>query len=70
MACAYECSECEHVQLVGVLDNGLSGLADPHVVCESCGAVGQFHYRPGYAAKTRAVAAGIARFARNEQSHG
>lgn len=60
MARFYECSECEHAQLVGVVDNGLSGYADPRVACENCGAAGKFHFAPGFAALLRANAVQVA----------
>jgi hypothetical protein len=44
---AYECSACEHVQVVGVIDNGRSGFADPSARCGLCGAVGKFAFAPG-----------------------
>lgn len=54
MARFYECSGCEHAQLVGVIDNGLpAGYADPHAHCENCGAVGKFHFVPGAARSLR-----------------
>jgi hypothetical protein len=60
MARAYECSECWLVQMVGVIDNGLSGYADPHVVCKGCGAVGQFHFAPGTCERTSVMVDAIA----------
>jgi hypothetical protein len=60
MARAYECSECWLVQTVEVIDNGLSGYADPHVVCNGCGAVGQFHFAPGTCERTAAMVADLA----------
>lgn len=48
MALRLECSNCLHVQLVGLIDNGLSGFPDPHSRCEGCGQVGTFHYLPGW----------------------
>ena len=55
MASSYECSDCQHVQIVGVIDNGRSGYADPHAVCEGCGSVGHFHFAPGVHADTLAM---------------
>jgi hypothetical protein len=52
VARAYECSECYLVQMVEVIENGLGGFADPHVVCQGCGAIGQFHFAPGTCEKT------------------
>lgn len=52
MASAYECSKCQHVQVVGVIDNGRSGYANPHAKCDGCGAIGQFHFAPGVHADT------------------
>lgn len=48
MGRSYECSVCEHVQVVGVVENGLSGFADPQAVCGACGTRGSFRYGPGY----------------------
>lgn len=54
MARAYECSKCEHVQVVGVIDNGFpAGYADPRAVCENCGTTGSFRFAPGWIASTR-----------------
>lgn len=54
MARYYECTGCEHVQMVRVLDNGLpAGYADPRTVCENCGAKGKFHFAPGTYARIR-----------------
>jgi len=54
MARFYECDNCEHAQLVGVIDNGLpGGYADPDAVCENCGAVGKFWFAPGAARRLR-----------------
>jgi hypothetical protein len=54
MARFYECIECEHAQLVGIIDNGLpAGFADPDARCEKCGAVGTFHFGPGAARQLR-----------------
>jgi hypothetical protein len=54
MARFYECDDCEHAQLVGVIDNGLpGGYADPRAVCEHCGAVGHFWFAPGAARQLR-----------------
>lgn len=64
MARFYECSKCEHRQLVGVIDNGLpSGYADPGAVCEKCGAVGHFHFGPGAAVRQRSQIANAVRVA-------
>lgn len=60
MAKNMECSDCEHVQLVGFIENGLSGYPDPHAKCAGCGAVGKFHFLPGAAARRRREAADIA----------
>lgn len=57
MARMYECENCEHVQLVGVIDNGLSGFADPDARCEGCGNVGSFFFGPGAAARIRHIGA-------------
>lgn len=48
MGRTYECSECLHVQLVSVIDNGLSGFADPNTKCENCGKSGVFFHAPGW----------------------
>lgn len=48
MASRYECSKCLHVQVVGIIPNGLSGLADPRVKCEGCGERGTFFHAPGW----------------------
>lgn len=58
MARMYECEQCEHAQLVGVIDNGLpAGFADPDAVCENCGAVGRF--APGTAKRMAEQAAEV-----------
>jgi len=43
MALMMECDECEHVQSVGMIENGLpGGYADPHQKCEKCGTTGRY----------------------------
>jgi len=64
MARFYECSECEHSQLVGIIDNGLpAGFADPDARCENCGLVGKFHFAPGSAKRLRESIANAVRVA-------
>lgn len=71
MGCMYECAQCEHVQLVGVIDNGLpGGFADPDTVCEHCGAVGRFHFAPGTTKRMAEQAADIARYVVDLPNHG
>ncbi|HUC87457.1 MAG TPA: hypothetical protein VMR75_04065 [Candidatus Saccharimonadales bacterium] len=53
MAINLECSECEHVQSVGQIDNGLGGHPDPKTTCKNCGAKGSFHFIPGTKAQAR-----------------
>lgn len=55
MAQALECSECEHVQIVGLVPGGITsrGIPDPHVACEGCGRTGTITLAPGYAAEQR-----------------
>lgn len=46
MALMMECDECDHVQSVGIIDNGLpSGFPDPHHICENCGSKGRYSAR-------------------------
>jgi len=54
MALNLECSECLHVQLVGLVEGGFNGIPSPRAVCEGCRAVGSFHFVPGTFARTRA----------------
>ncbi len=43
MALMMECDECEHVQSVGIIDNGLpGGFPDPYHECEKCGSKGRY----------------------------
>lgn len=45
MARRMECDECQHVQMVGIISNGLpAGFPDPHKKCENpeCNSVGRF----------------------------
>jgi hypothetical protein len=42
--------------VVGVIDNGRSGYANPHAKCDGCGAIGQFHFAPGVHADAAAQA--------------
>lgn len=60
MAQALECSDCEHVQVVGIVPSGIGGFADPQTVCESCGAVGKFDFVPGTKAAMQTQASEMA----------
>lgn len=43
MALMMECDECEHVQSVGIIENGLpGGYPNPHQKCEECGTAGRY----------------------------
>lgn len=45
MARMMECDECQHVQMVGIIPNGLpAGFPDPHKECENpeCSSVGLY----------------------------
>ncbi|OGL32999.1 hypothetical protein A3F64_03085 [Candidatus Saccharibacteria bacterium RIFCSPHIGHO2_12_FULL_42_8] len=43
MALMMECDECQHVQSVGIIENGLpGGYPNPHQKCEKCGTAGRY----------------------------
>lgn len=54
-----ECDECECVQSVGIIDNGLpGGYPNPHQKCEECGTPGRYS-APGAKKRLREQMEGI-----------